>query len=253
MVDGAKQRYIRHPGGNGMNRAKKLLSATILATLSTTYASAGPIATTEGISGDVDVHDRNPILSFGKDVFADSTRILVDAMVKNGDYSKYPIRFDFYVNGNLLLSQFRSQELPVPVGITLSKTEYPLPYNYTIVATLVTPNRTFSTTAYGSMTASDVSASLPCTVTINDVDYGADSVTAGAGTFSFNAEGDGGTKEISVTLTIDGAAATGTVTVTGGDSDGTPSAVTGTAVTSNGTLTALELTDGSSLSLSCGS
>lgn len=153
-----------------MNAFHRSFIAGFLSTIIAAYAFAGPITTTEGISGDVDLHDRNPTLSFGKDVFSDSSRILVDAVVQNGELSKYPIRFDFFINGNLVLSQFRSQELNIPVGITLTKVEYPLPYNYTIVATLVTPNRNFTTTAYGAVTEADAFVETPTPTPVSAVD-----------------------------------------------------------------------------------
>lgn len=225
----------------------------------------GPTTTVEGISNDVDLKERDPVMVFGKAVFTDSSRILVDAMIRNNLYAAYPIRFDFYINGNLLLSQFRSKEFPIPIGITLSKKEFPLPYNFTVVATLTTPNRTFTTTAYGVMNTSDFAVTLPCTLTVTAADgsttteYTNDSVAlgtaaSGALAFSFTGTSDTqSTQDVAVSLNVSGTKASGTLTLSSGDSNSTTVNVNGTVEITDGNLTSLNVEFGdSTTTLSCG-
>lgn len=211
----------------------------------------------EGVSGEIDIKDRNPTLSFSKEVLDGSSRILVDVSVKNKGYEKYPIKVEYFINNNLVSTQIVSKELPGSLGLTLSNSNYPIPYNYTIVASLMTPNRTFTTTTYGSVDGTELSASLGCTLTINaDGDSGdtfsASSVSIQQSdesslTLKFTATGDTGQKEVMADLSTSGHEATGTLTL--GD---TTMEVSGMITSENGNLSALEVQSSSgTTSLAC--
>lgn len=130
-------------------------------------SSSGETLSTEGIVGDVDKGRRAPVLTFSTSVAADgsSATILLDTQVINEDFKKYPISVDFFVNGKLFSKQFRSLELPAPLGITVPKEMAAVPFNYSIVATLLHPNRQYVTVAQGAISNSNSSSSLECTAT----------------------------------------------------------------------------------------
>ncbi len=214
--------------------------------------SASPgILSVEGVSGDVDVKGRDPILSFSKEVFSDSSRILVDAYVKNEGYSKYPIRFEFYVNNRLISNQIRSKELPGAIGITLDKSQYPIPYNFTIIASLITPNRNFNTAAYGAVTGSELSARLSCTLLLqtageDPIEYSAEGVAVGQstdGSAFLNFTGtsvEGAVRTATANLAVVGQSATGTVSYEGTGDSGAAQ-VSGEATLTNGNLSAIDV------------
>lgn len=120
-------------------------------TAAPTVTPASGMITTEGISGDVDKKRREPVLSVRPAPGPDSATIYADAYVVNDDFKKYPIQFDFYVNRALFATQIRSMELPGPVGITVSYAVAPIPFNYTVTAKVLHPNRTFTTVLNGSV------------------------------------------------------------------------------------------------------
>lgn len=122
---------------------------------------------TEGIVGDVDKGRRAPVLTFSTSIAADgsSAKILADTQIINEQFRKYPISVDFYVNGKLFSKQFRSLELPAPLGIDVPKELAAVPFNYSIVATLLHPNRQYVTVAQGAVTNNPAAAALSCTAT----------------------------------------------------------------------------------------
>ena len=169
-------------------------------------------------------------------VLDDATvKILVDGQVPNEEYQKYPIQYDFYINNRLFSSQITSKQLPGPIGIDVSSEVVPLPFNYTIKATVLHPNRTFTTMAFGAVDESlqiitptpvplgtetpgtttgtgGGTSILNCTVgydstgSDNVTDYINDSVTISESgslvSASFNATADDGTSSIKVDFAV---------------------------------------------------
>ncbi len=142
-----------------------LLALTTVLGVPSSHAqvSADPVLTTEGISGDIDKKRRGPVLSVGvhRNQTDSSgarggignTTLLVDAFVPNKEYERYPIRFDFFVNRKLVSSQLRSVELPGPIGVEVTPEMGSIPFNYSVVATLLHPNREFTTILNGAVTS----------------------------------------------------------------------------------------------------
>ena len=246
-----------------------------------TPAGPAPSLTTEGISGDVDKKRRGPVVSVGTDYTkgngsagSEKARILVDAFIPNGEYQKYPIRFDFYVNRQFFTSQLRSTELPGPVGIEVPAERAKVPFNYSVVATLLHPNREFTTILHGAIFANDLTSKLSkCTYTIakaatgtensaSSTAYVSSDVTVEQVTnntvrvaFSSSALADGSDAEDEITidaaLAFSGTTVSGTVRSTVGESTES-SAVTGTgAIGDNGVSELSVATTDKGISLAC--
>lgn len=259
--------------------ATPVTSPTAAATA--TPAGPAPSLTTEGISGDVDKKRRGPVVSVGTDYTkgngsagSEKARILVDAFIPNGEYQKYPIRFDFYVNRQFFTSQLRSTELPGPVGIEVPAEKAKVPFNYSVVATLLHPNREFTTILHGAIFANDLTSKLSkCTYTIakaatgtensaSSTAYVSSDVTVEQVTnntvrvaFSSSALADGSEAEDEITidaaLAFSGTTVSGTVRSTVGDSTES-SAVTGTgAIGDNGVSELSVATTDKGISLAC--
>ena len=124
----------------------------------------------EGIEGFVDAKHRGPVLTVGPSYFASGSNearsaggayglLLVDASVPNTDYKEYPIRFEFYVNRQLVSTQLRSEALPGPIGLSIPTSMATVPFNYSVVATVLYPNRSFSTVINGAITTGELSIS----------------------------------------------------------------------------------------------
>jgi hypothetical protein len=218
-----------------------LALTTILATPNThAQVSQDPVLTTEGISGDIDKKRRGPVLSVGVHHNATdssgarggaaNTTLLVDAYIPNKEYERYPIRFDFFVNRKLVSSQLRSVELPGPIGLEVTSEMASIPFNYSVVATLLHPNREFTTILNGAVTSATptppTTAISSCTLEIVPEEgaeltvYVADTVTVtpGAnGAFSLSFE----TSKLDDGSQGDPVSATAEITVTDGDATGT--------------------------------
>jgi hypothetical protein len=119
----------------------------------------------EGISGTVDKKRRAPVIVLNPQQTKDHVKILVDAYVPNTEYEQYPIKFDFYINRHFFVSQVRSKELPGAIGIDIGPDVATPPFNYSIIATLMHPNRQFVSMAQGAIYAQDLSTTLNCTLT----------------------------------------------------------------------------------------
>jgi len=127
------------------------------------HEAGAQVQSYEGIEGFVDYKNRGPVLTINTEYFGASTseakswggafsRILADAYIPNGDYQEYPIRFDFFINRELVSSQLRSPAQPGAIGLILPvKTTAP-PFTYSVIATLLYPNRSFSTVINGTFT-----------------------------------------------------------------------------------------------------
>lgn len=120
----------------------------------------------EGIYGDVDKYRRDPLVSVGVVHGNSVVSLRVDASVADTDYEKYPIQFNFFVNRKLFSSQIRSKALPGAIGIDVPNTVAAAPFNYTIVATVLHPNRQFTTIIEGAIFGNNLVATLDCTLTL---------------------------------------------------------------------------------------
>ncbi|RIL11643.1 MAG: hypothetical protein DCC75_01930 [Proteobacteria bacterium] len=140
----------------------------ILAAAPAVVSAQDEVLVTKGISGDEDSGDRNPTLSVRTEHVADPrhVKILADAYVGNKEFTRYPIKFEFYVNRHLFVTQIRSIELPGAVGVDVGTGVATPPFNYTVVATVLHPNRQYTTVLNGAVFASDLTASLSCTVNL---------------------------------------------------------------------------------------
>jgi hypothetical protein len=235
--------------------------------------------TTSGVSGDEDKFSRNPTLTVTHQIVNESAtepsrvKLLVDAYTVDDTFSKYPLRFDFFVNRKLFSTQIRSPELPGAVGVDIGTDIASPPFNYTVVATVLHPNRSFTTVLNGAVFSSDLIRKLDCSVTKPAATEGAedvftassvDSLQKGNDTIAlkYNANGAGGSleDEIVVDLTLAEVPSTsqsgdisisGTISTTGGGKD-VAAEVEGTATFTNGALTGLEVASGDDVvSLSC--
>jgi len=220
-----------------------------------TIPPGGAVLTTEGVSGDIDKHYREPVLSVRASAGATSTTIYADAYVINDEFKKYPIQFDFYVNRSLFASQIRSTELPGPVGVTVPHTAAALPFNYSVIAKVLHPNRVFTTVLNGAVERMDPTpvpgtTFLNCTLTDNlaeaAVTYNqprAEIVENGTQiTAEFNATNTADSAEtagVELAVTESASALSGTLTIDGERND-----VTGTYQKASGEISALSVSTG---------
>jgi len=209
------------------------------------------VLTSEGVAGDVDRSRRGPSLSVSTRYTGPIVQILADAFVPNPQFARYPVEFQFFVNRTLRSTQLRSPELPGPVGIEVATKETPLPFNYSVVATVLHPNRHYTTVINGAAFAADLIGTFDCTLT-RGADEAAEVFTAeevttsqsGNGTFtlSFTAEDaeSDATASVSAEVSVSGNEAMSTLAITAG---GIPSTVpvSGKVVLSEGQLTELAL------------
>jgi hypothetical protein len=105
----------------------------------------------EGVSGTVDKKRRSPIIFVDPKAEGRTVKILIDLFVPNEEYREYPVKVEFYVNRQLFATQIRSKELPGPLGVVLGPDVAVKPFNYSIVATLLHPNRQFVSVAQGAI------------------------------------------------------------------------------------------------------
>lgn len=126
--------------------------------------------TAEGVQGEVDKERRGPVLSIEPIRESGQVRILADAFTNFKDYSGYPLKFEFYINRELKATQIRSKELPGPVGITVPSSMATIPFNYSVVATLLTPNRNFTSYIAGAIYDKTLSLTAPCSATFKKSD-----------------------------------------------------------------------------------
>ncbi|MCB0320197.1 MAG: hypothetical protein KDD60_04670 [Bdellovibrionales bacterium] len=231
--------------------------------LSCNYSNAyaqGSANTTIGVSGRDDKHARTPVLTVGTHVHSSSVQILVDAYQRNPEYTRYPMQFDIYVNRRLYSQQIRSTELPGPVGVDVSRELVPLPFNYTVVAKMLTPQgESFTTVLNGAVFETQLGGvSLDCTLTQSGattaayVQNGVSVSQTGNSAIQVEFDGtaiEGGDKAAgTVDLSIVGTSLQGTITFTV-NSDSSSEAVvnvTGTIAQSGGTDNEIQSIDVSS-------
>jgi hypothetical protein len=180
----------------------------------------------EGILDHFDKERRGPVLTVSAKRVGDAGQILADAYIPYEDLNKFPIRFDFYVNGELFSSQLRTPELNRAVGITVPRERATLPFNYQVIATLLTPNRVYPTVIQGAIFETDLSAKLSCSVRIESPDleeknmeYEATRVeltqsSSSSVSFNFTANSDKGSVDLAGSLSVEGTSLSGNITTT---------------------------------------
>lgn len=235
-----------------------LTSAQVFAQTVAPTASPSNVLIMEGIGGDVDRGNRNPTLSVEVKRVGQGVKILADATVGNEGYAHYPVKFEFFVNRKLFATQIRTQALPGAVGVDIGPDIAVPPFNYTAIATLLHPNRQFTTVIEGSVYALDLVTTFDCSITrpADNEDsiklFTEDGVsTAQTGNSSLtiainNAKNTSG----SLSATLNGAvivktsdnSASATLSYVEGSQDPVSLELSGSATLQNGKLTALSLT-----------
>ena len=215
----------------------------------------------EGIAGDIDKHHRGPLLSVQSSVSDEQFSLVTEVSVLNEEFSKYPIKIEFFVNRTLVSTQYRSPELPGALGITLSRTEYPLPVNYSVVATQLHPNRTYTTVIQGAIFGEDLTSITSCSLTTTEGEesstYNSTSLTiaqSGQTTFEISFSGKSESEseiQASGSFSVSDGQASGTISTTQDDETVTTD-LTGTATKEGDKLTSLSLSSSdSSLTIEC--
>jgi hypothetical protein len=141
------------------------------------------ILTNEGVAGDMDKNRRSPLLSVSTTIGQNSVRILADAAIQHEYTQRYPIQFDFFINRTLYTSQYRSPELPGPIGVHIPASVAQPPFNYVVVAKVMAPNRTFTSSIQGAVFPLDLASTFAsCIATKDGTEYKAENVKAVQGT-----------------------------------------------------------------------
>lgn len=222
--------------------------------------------TGEGVGNNLDKQRRSPTVSVSTVSQNGNVKILVDAYVADPDYKDHPLQFDFYINRHFLTSQVRSVDLPGPIGIDVNKEIATPPFNYTVIAKVLHPNRVFTTVINGAAFSSNLSGSYDCTLTTNanseenSIEYISNDVTTQqtsnqAFTISFETEStpEGHSIELEGSLSSSGETLSGTLTLT--EDKATPKSATlsGSLVKSeDDKVTSFELNSSdNSITLSC--
>jgi hypothetical protein len=228
-----------------------------------TTASSGTILTHQGIGEFVDLKNRAPVLSVGVNRSGSNVKLLVDATVENDEYKDYPIRFDFFVNRQLVSTQLRSKELSGGIGIDVTPQDATIPFNYSVIATLLTPNRTFTTVINGAVFETDLATKLSsCTYTVSDkvttqdedsssrvyvadkittVQNGNEGLTVSFTTSKLQDGSEGDSVTVTSTLTIDGEKATGSISTVIAETPAAKVDVSGSAKSTNGAVTSFSV------------
>jgi hypothetical protein len=128
------------------------------------------ILSAEGAGKEVDKQHRGPNVTVGVQATETTTKILVAGKVLNENYQHFPIRYQFFINRQLFHTQVSSPELPGPIGVDIGTDIATIPFNYTIVAEVLHPNRRFTTVAQGAVTQSDVIVTPTAEVISNVLD-----------------------------------------------------------------------------------
>ncbi len=145
---------------------KKILLLTILPLFFSSFLSAQVTVTVRGIEGNADKRKRDPETQLTRTVDNSGVTLLASSHIPNPDFrDKWPIKYEFFVNGKLIETQVTSNELSRPIGLTITPNIAPLPFNYTVVATLLHPNSSYKTVINGAAFEEEGSStSLTCTV-----------------------------------------------------------------------------------------
>lgn len=180
----------------------------------------------EGILDHLDKERRGPVLTVSAKRIGDAGQILADAYIPYEDLNKFPIKFDFYVNGELFSSQLRTPELNRAIGVTVPRERAALPFNYQVIATLLTPNRVYPTVIQGAVFETDLTAKVSCSITIESPDleeenmeYDATGVdltqsSSSSVSLNFTANSEEGSVDLAGSLSIEGTSLSGNLTTT---------------------------------------
>lgn len=236
------------------------------------HSSAQEALTSQGVAGDIDKGNRGPELSVRTENRSGTIAILADAHVPDTSFEKYPIQFDFFINRKLFSSQYRSPTLPGAVGVDIGPDVATTPFNYTVVATVLHPNRGYTTVIEGAVFDSALATELNCTLTVEtetseeETDeltgsiYTAENVPTnqvGNNVFEieFTAADESGENEISIDASVtinSGEESTGSITTTDAEENTTTSTGTATVDTTDGALNSLTiLSDDGLQTLTC--
>ena len=130
----------------------------------------------EGINNSIDKKRRNPVITVKTSYVTDTStaKIIVDSYIPNTDFEKYPVKFEYFINKKLFTSQIRNVSTTGDLGIDVGPDIAPVPFAYSIVATLLHPNRQYITVAEGTVsetnsTGTPLEGSLGCTLTISNI------------------------------------------------------------------------------------
>jgi hypothetical protein len=119
--------------------------------VSPTPITTGSVLSAEGIGIHVDRDRRAPVITLTTPKRDKGYSLLIDAYLPNKEYAKFPIQFQIFVNGQMVATQVRSPELPRAIGFDVTPDIAEAPFNYTIVATVLYPNRSFTSVAQGAV------------------------------------------------------------------------------------------------------
>lgn len=201
----------------------------------------------EGIADDIDKKRRGPLVTVTTVNENGVVKLLVDAVQQNSEFVQYPIQFDFFINRRLFTSQFRSPELPGPIGVDIGPDVATPPFNYAIVAKVLHPNGTYTTVFTGAAFASNLVETFDCSLTIETPASGdqepqttvftANDVTTsqtgnnslGISFLQANNEDNTEEADLSAAFSISGTDISGSLTITRESGTPTTVAVTGTA------------------------
>ncbi len=232
-------------------------------TLCASQASAeGERLVAQGVAGDMDAHNRSPVLTVSTEINENNVKILADAFQQHPEYRQYPIRFDFYIDRKLFSTQLRSPELPGAVGVDIGPDIAVPPFNYAVVAEVVHPNRNFTSVIQGAVFTTALAQTFDCTLTLSAgdaeeiyVQNGVQSIQSANNLFSIsfeaNRENGDGTVAVAAAAQVTGEDVV-VVAKLLKDEQQTQTELTGTATIEQGNLTAFKATsaDGNT-ELSC--
>lgn len=202
------------------------MNKILLALLLFTQISIAETLTNEGVQGEVDKERRGPVVTVEPIRETGQVRILADAYTSFKDYEAYPMKFEFYVNRELKLTQIRSKELSGPVGITIPESMATVPFNYGVVVTLLSANKSYSTFIAGAVYEKTFGLTAPCSASFQKSDGTTESFSnlssefkqSGPGTLSFDIELKGSPEfnelDLSGDIALDSSAKTLTSSVT---------------------------------------
>jgi hypothetical protein len=178
------------------------------------------VSTAEGIVGDIEKHRRAPVILSSTITGTNVVKILVDSYIPNEELRPYPIQFDFFINRQLFASQVRSIQQPGAIGVDIGSDVAVPPFDYTVIARVLHPSRTFTSVLTGTVTKSEAQSFASCTV---ETDSETLTASPADGTISsdsqlsltYNGSHGSTTREVTLTGSIVGTTFSGTLKVTG--------------------------------------
>ena len=218
------------------------------------------IETTEGLH--FDIRHRYAKLSVTENITDGNVQLLANVFVESDSTKLYPVKLEFFVNGQLFATQITSASLPRPVGVDIGTDIATVPFNYTVVASVLHPNRTIHSILEGVAFGSNLQSTLDCTLTL-DVDsetpseFTADDINTtqtGSNTFDlvFDAiNSDAETLTVTTTVNVSEDNASALLDLNNGTTNSQVS-VSGTAVTGEDGLNSFEMqSESGATTLSC--